>query len=287
MDILDQFVHRDFIEQELGFSEVYKYLDLYLDFDWEPVQKTDIKRNKSVKLNRTIWIFWKQGMENAPLLVQKCYESVCRNKPQDFEIILLTDSNLNKYIDLPDYIQDKFEKGYMEIAHLSDVIRLELLHTYGGCWIDATVFCSGKIPEYMLKGDMFVFKLASVLTDPVLKLSNWWISADQTNRLIDLTRQALYKYWQSEVSVRNYFLFHIIMSKLIDENWECKDIFQRIPYFNSGHAHVLQGKLGAEYREEEWQTIKSTACVHKLTYKIRYLQGDIYNYYMALLANDL
>lgn len=287
MDILDQFVHGDFIAQELDFSESYKYLDLYMDFNREAVQRTDIKRNKSVKFNHTIWIYWMQGMENAPRLVQKCYESVYRNKPQDFEIILLTDRNLNQYIDLPDYIQDKYEKGYITITHLSDVIRLELLHTYGGCWIDATVFCSGKIPEYMLKGDMFVFKLASVLTDPVLKMSSWWISVVQGNRLIDLTRQALYKYWQSETSICNYFLFHIIMSKLIDENWECRDIFQRIPYFNSGHAHVLQGKLGAEYKEEEWQTIKNIASVHKLTYKRRYLQGDIYNYYMALLADDL
>lgn len=290
MDIFEKFIHRDFIKQELEFSEFYRYLDRYRNAGLETFLAgtgDDIKRNESVKLNNTIWMYWNQGLEKAPLLVQKCYESVCRNKPQDFEIILLSDRNLNEYISLPDYIWDKYEKKYIIIAHLADIIRLELLCTYGGCWIDATVFCSDIIPEYMVKSDMFMFKFASVVTDPVLKTSNWWISSKQSNRLIQLTRQILHEYWKQETDARNYFLFHIIMSKLIDEDPHCKSIFQNIPYFNSGNAFVLEEKLGAKYDAEEWKILKSISCVHKLTYKNKYLQGDIYNYYTALLTDGL
>lgn len=287
MDIFEKFIHRDFIERELEFSELYKYLDRYRSSVAEVFWDDGIKRNEDIKLNRTIWLFWKQGLENAPKLVEKCYESICRNKPVDFEIVLLSDKNLSEYIHLPDYILDKYEKGYITTTHLSDIIRLELLCMYGGCWIDATVFCSDTIPMYMLTGDMFVFKLPSVLNVSVVEMSSWWIFSDKENKLIHLTRQMLYEYWKQERDIRNYFLLHIIMSKLINENLDCRDIFQRIPYFNSGNAHVLQGKLEAEYAEEEWQIIRSISCVHKLTYKNKYLQGDIYNYYTALLADGL
>lgn len=287
MDILENVIHSGFIERELKFGELYRYLDKYKNNDAETLHVFDTKRNDRIQENHTIWVFWKQGMENAPNLVQKCYESVCRNKPQDFEIVLLNEKNLNDYINLPDYIWDKYDKGYITTTHLSDMIRLELLCTYGGCWIDATVFCSSMIPRYMLTGDMFVFQLPTVLSDPVVKLSSWWMASDRSNKLIYLTRQMIYEYWKQETDIRDYFLLHIIMSKLIDEDLKCKSIFARIPYFNSGNAHVLQRKLGAEYDEEEWRIIRDGSCIHKLTYKYKYLQGDIYNYYTALVTDRL
>lgn len=287
MDILERFIHRDFIERELKFSEFYRYLDRYKRIETEVFQNADIERNESVKLNGTIWQFWDQGLEYAPELVKKCHESVCRNMPNGFEVVLLSKKTLSDYIHLPDYIWDKYEKGYISTTHLSDIIRLELLCTYGGCWVDATVFCSDRIPMYMLTGNMFVFKLPAVLSSSVVKMSNWWISSDKANKLIHLTRQMLYEYWKQEIDAGNYFLFHIIMSKLIDEDPDCGSVFQKMPYFNSGNAHVLQGKLGAQYDEEEWQVIRNASCVHKLTHKNKYLQGDIYNYYSALLTDKL
>lgn len=52
-------------------------------------------------------------------------------------------------------------------------------------------------------------------------------------------------------------------------------IFQKIPYFNSGDAHILQKKLGEAYDEKEWQIIRSAFGAQKLTYKNKYIQGDI------------
>lgn len=286
-NMFHKFVHKDFIKRELELSVLYGYLDKYKAADIGAFLLNDAIRNENVKLNHTIWMYWKQGMENAPMLVRKCYESVRGNKPQDFELILLTDKTLSGYIELPDYIWDKYEKGYITTTHLSDIIRMELLYTYGGCWIDATVFCSGAIPEYMLKGNMFVFKLPAVVSDPVLKMSSWWISSAYSNRLVQMTRRMLYEYWKQETDMRNYFLLHIMMSKLVDEDRECKDIFQKIPYFNSGNAHVLQEKLGSEYTKDEWRIIKDISPVHKLTYKYRYLRGDLYNYYTVLMMDKL
>lgn len=84
-----------------------------------------------------------QGMENAPALVQKCYESLKINL-KDREIILITAQNRKEYAILPDYIEEKYRKGIITHTHFSDLLRVELLCKYGGTWIDSTVYCSGE-----------------------------------------------------------------------------------------------------------------------------------------------
>lgn len=273
-------IHKDLIEEELKYSEVYRYLDKYMDDSIYSV--TESFNNQMVKENSAIWIFWMQGMEHAPKLVKKCFESVCKNKPEGFDIILLSDKNLSEYIRMPEFIIEKYKKGYISTTHFSDLVRLELLSSYGGCWIDATVFCSGRIPIYMLSGEMFLFK-ASMMDNVVIKISNWWLASNKSNRIIHAAKNILYTFWKNENVIVNYYLFHIIMSKLIDEDYQCNAIFRNIYYFNNSNPHVLQGKMGTEFNEKEWEVIKDISVVHKLTYKKKYIQGDLYNYYQALI----
>lgn len=280
----ERFIHKDYIRQEYEFSEIYRYLDKYGRVDLYDVEQ--INGNPAIIRDKTIWVMWLQGIENAPELVKKCCESIKKNKPEEFQLVFLTIRNISDYVTLPDYIWEKYKRGIMSAAHLSDVIRLELLAAYGGCWIDATVFCWDRIPDYMLS-DMFMFQLESVLNVPVIKMSNWWLAANAENRIIHATRHMLHEYWKYEEKLCNYFMFHIIMSKVIDEDSACQAVFQGIPYFNSRNAHVLQGKLGMQYSEAEWEIIKKSSVIQKLSYKTRYLQGDGYNYYMALLGNKL
>ena len=61
-----------------------------------------------------IWIYWNKGIEQAPIIIQKCYESVCKHSNQ--KIILLNDQNLADYIRLPDYIEKKKDAGQIPMA---------------------------------------------------------------------------------------------------------------------------------------------------------------------------
>ncbi|MBD5492108.1 MAG: hypothetical protein HDR16_08350 [Lachnospiraceae bacterium] len=281
---LEQFLYKDQIEKELEFSKVYRYLDKYIN------EKTfaiaDIQNVNSVKQNKTIWIFWMQGMENAPALVRKCYESVCKNVPQGYDIILLTDKNLREYVSLPRFIWDKYEQGYITTTHLSDIIRVELLCTYGGCWVDATVFCSGPVPEYMVSGEMFLFQ-DSITEKLVIKMSSWWLCAEKTNRLMHAVRNMLYDFWEQETDIHNYFVLHIMISRLIDADAECKRIFNEIPYFNNSTPHILWRRLGREFKERDWEILRGNTPVHKLSYKKRFLRGDIDSFYQALMEGKL
>ena len=77
-----------------------------------------------------IWIYWSKGIEQAPIIVQKCYESVCEHSNQ--KIILLNDQNLADYIRLPDYIEKKKDTGQIPIARYADLMKFALLEHYGG-----------------------------------------------------------------------------------------------------------------------------------------------------------
>ncbi len=279
-----QFIHGEFIEQELRFSEIYHFLDKFVTKDTYSIE--ELMGKPEVEVNRTIWLMWLQGLEDAPEVIKKCCSSIYKNKPENYRVILLTGQNINDYITLPDYIWEKYDKGIISATHLSDIIRVGLLATYGGCWIDATVFCASIIPDYMLS-DMFMFKLNSVLSVPVIKMSSWWLAADKNNRIIHATRHMLYEYWKNEDALCDYYLLHIIMSKVIDEDSSCRAIFQDIPFFNSANAQVLIGELGSQYSKDRWDIIKNISLVQKLTYKKRHIKGDVYNYYMALLDGKL
>ncbi len=270
--------------REREYQYVYDYLDKYMSYEYK--ESYNFQPNGKVKENRTIWICWFQGLDKAPLLVKKCVDSVMRNKPEDFSVILINWDNLYDYIFIPSFIQEKVVSGNISLTHFSDIIRTEMLYQYGGCWIDATVYCSDMIPRYMLERELFVFKWSS-FDKSILKMSSWWLCAKKMSKLLYDMRSLLYGYWINEQELMNYFLFHIIFSKLVDNSSFYRNIYLNVPYFNNSNSHVLCGKLALEYNEEEWKILKDTSRVHKLTYKRRFMKGDIYNYYSALLEDKL
>lgn len=78
-----------------------------------------------------VWFMWLQGLDNAPPIIKSCYQSLKTNLP-DKEIILIEENNLNDYVHLPDYIEEKYKKGIISRTHFSDLVRLELLINGGG-----------------------------------------------------------------------------------------------------------------------------------------------------------
>ena len=111
-------------------------------------------------LSNKVWVCWFQGMDQAPELVKKCFESLQRNLT-DREIILITSDNMCNYVQFPDFILDKWKNGKITHTHMTDLLRLELLIKYGGMWVDSTVFCTRKrdeIPDYFFNSDLFFYQ---------------------------------------------------------------------------------------------------------------------------------
>lgn len=223
---------------------------------------TGRKRTSSNK----VWICWFQGIENAPILVQRCYQSVKENL-SDREVILITEKNMSEYVRFPDYITDKWKKGQITHTHMTDLLRLELLIRYGGIWLDSTVFCSGgHIPSYMLDpNSLFFFQCLKPGRDAHSSyISSWFISAKSNDKVLMATRDLIYAYWKENDTMWDYFLLHDFMSIVLDrypEEWK-----KVIPRDNAA-PHILLLRLFERYDEKMWEAIKGQTSFHKLTYK--------------------
>ena len=236
-----------------------KYNHILVNFD------KNFDKNLKSESSKKVWICWFQGINNAPDIVKKCYESISVHL-KDREIILITSENMNQYVKFPDFIVEKWQKEIISNAHMADLLRLELLTRYGGLWIDATVFCtSSNIPDYYFDSDLFLFQnLKPGKNGNSSVISNWLISAKSNNKILLATKELCYEYWKHNNQLIDYFFFHYFMTMVLEfyeEDWK-----KIVPVSNST-PHILLLRLFDKYDERIWDTIKKQICFHKLSYK--------------------
>ena len=137
---------------------------------------------------RTIWTLWLQGRENAPELVKRCLRSWEYHNP-GWTIRVLDAETLPAYIDLSDFAATP-EKDFTPQA-LSDIVRIELLATYGGVWVDAALFCRRPLDEWLfgyLHSGFFGFGWSQA------PLCGFLASAPG-NLAVDIWRREMRAYW--------------------------------------------------------------------------------------------
>ena len=249
--------------------------------------KPIINDEKIIEKSNKIWICWFQGIENAPELVKACYNSVLKNY-KDKEIIVLTEENYKKYVDMPEYIIKKWEKGYITFAHFSDILRIELLSKYGGLWLDSTIFTTKRSELVFNENiELFVFKQVDLDRKNSLSVvaSNWLIYANKDNNIINLTKKLLYYYWKDYNYAINYNIFHIFF-KLATEVY--KDEWKNVPTFNNISPHILQFELNDDFQEIRFNEIKNMSDFHKLNWRIESEnKNSFYNYIVNNYKNDI
>lgn len=240
-----------------------------------------------------IWQLWNQGEQSAPPLVKKCLQSV-KKFNQDKKIVVLDDISIDKYIEIPEFIKEKYKKSVISHAHYSDYIRTCLLAKYGGIWIDATVLLTDKIPQNIMNQDFFVFKnplwynYPKVPDENLFKLflivennaglfgSSWFIVSKPNNPIVLLQKQLLEQYWCSENKLIHYFLYHIFISKSLIKNNVCKKIFENMHSLSNQEPHILQNIFQEEFNAELFEKVKQLTTIHKLTYKFEKIAPNSY-----------
>jgi len=216
------------------------------------------------QISNKVWVCWFQGIENAPLLVRRCYESIKKNL-SDKEIILITDENLSEYVTFPEYITEKYKSGAITRTHLTDLLRLELLTKYGGIWIDATVLCTGNIPQYITDSDLFFFRtLKPGLDGHAVGLSSWFISSKTNNKVLIAVKELMYKYWMENNHLIDYFLIHNFLRMALEKYPEEE---RKMIKSSNSTPHILLLDMFNEYNPMIYQAIKQQTTIHKLAYK--------------------
>ena len=251
---------------------------------YEKKIKKDCEFEISNSDDNYIWIFWYQGLENAPELIKNCYNSVVNKLGKKNRIIVLTKDNYQNYVDIPQYILKKLESKHITITHFSDILRLALLVKYGGLWLDATVYCSGcNELEKINKNELFVYR-DSWWEDNVINMGNWLIYAKKNNIILKKTLQLLYEYWKKNDYILDYFLFHLFF-RMVSDNYANE--WKKIPYFTQINNHLLayEMEMKKEYDEKRIANIFRLTDFHKLSYKTG-IDNEDNNIYIKLIKKD-
>lgn len=188
---------------------------------------------------KKIWVFWWSGEDSAPDIVKASIKSIRRNA-NGHEVVMLDRNNIQDYVTLPGTILEKHEKGVITHAHFADIVRLTLLSAWGGVWIDATVFLSQPIPEYVFSGKFYTLK--SYTPDAVYFSKSRWcgyfLAGDSDFLMFHFAKDFLLTYWERAGEIIDYLLMDYVFGIAYRYFDEVKEGIDSVPNNNS-----LRGKL--------------------------------------------
>jgi hypothetical protein len=208
----------------------------------------------------TVFALWMQGIENAPPVVQACHRQLirCTSRP----VVYLDAATLTKYVQLPSDI-DAMEIG---MAHRSDLLRIELLATYGGTWLDATCLVRDDFDDCLV--DLLSASGFFAFAKRKATLSNWLLSVDRPgHHLVLMLREALHAYWRHFGRMKHYYGFHYLFEGLVELDPGTRRVWEATPIIPHHRAHALQRRKFAPYSEERFREYIDESFVQKLTYR--------------------
>lgn len=146
---------------------------------------------------KTIWMMWLQGLDNAPYVVQKCYDSWKRLNP-GWDVVFLDETNYRDYVDIQ-AVLDTDNK--IEIQARANLIRIHLLAAYGGVWADATCLCRVPLDDWLEKHARAGF-FAFDRPHRARLMDNWFIASSKDCYLTKKLRDEVVSYWMSNTGLR-------------------------------------------------------------------------------------
>lgn len=230
---------------------------------------------KKANIKEPIWVMWYQGVENAPDIVKMCINSIKIHAGKR-EVYIITEKNITDFIDIPDYVLDKVKIGAISRTHLSDIIRLMLLLTYGGAWLDATIYVECDIPDDLFNQELYSINFGTLTKDPSHgRWTTFLLFAKPENYLIKQTLDYHLHYWSHHDVMIDYIMVDYIINYVINHDSECKKMMEKIPRSN---ASVF--KLGLHLNDiyTGWKAIglDNETIFYKLSWKVKY-QESIHN----------
>ena len=137
-------------------------------------------------LPKVIWTHW--DTDSPPETVQKTVDRM-RQKNPEWQV---------NFVNTEDYLaslnQEEIPAGFqtLRVEHQADWIRLKLLKTYGGCWIDSGIILNQSINTLYRdcvsnRADLLVFKILGTQTNPAYPIAeNWFILAPPQSPIVSL-----------------------------------------------------------------------------------------------------
>ena len=241
------------------------------------VDSSNEKEEETTEFPKMIWTMWQQGEAQMPKTVKasiKTIKDFAQRNGCDFH--LLTNDNLEYFINIPKDITEKYKNKELSAAHYSDIIRFSLLYQYGGIWMDATLFVSPYATVEMFEGNFFSLNHPPIGTNQMertvgdFKWSGFFLAGQKGGSHFKHIRD-LYLYY-----VRKYpvFIHYLMMDYFIlseyESNHEFKELVDRLPILAPAErVWFLRDHANNPFDEQEWEEVLKTTPIMKTTYKIK------------------
>jgi len=194
-------------------------------------------------LNRTIWLLWLQGWENAPWLQRQVAKSWEVNNPT-WTIQYVCLANLKEFVTDIDYIYDETKQISPQIK--SDIIRVALLHAHGGVWADATMLCMQPLDHWIHEAVHPAGLWMYHGTGGGLDIRNgpaiWFIVSIQKSPLIERLKQAIDEFWRDHAVTDTTSFLDARFRHCYDTDQTFRNIWKKVPFISceeEGQAHCL------------------------------------------------
>lgn len=252
-------------------------IDSYYSGKLKPI---DITPKKDFGNQKIIWQYWGQGVQDnsLPEVVKICFNSVDKHK-DEFQVIRLDDTNYSEYIDFPEFVQEKVKSGQFKRTFFSDLLRLALLDTYGGVWLDATILQTGPLDSKLLELPYFMYQRDEKEENKKswensysyywgwgerfkVRVLNSIIYAKQGNELINDMYQLMNYYWKTQTEIIDYFFFQILYNELVTG----KLASNRCPIISDVYPHILQTKFNGVKNLMDFPKALTYTNTHKMSY---------------------
>ena len=221
-------------------------------------------------VSRIIWSAWLQGLDNAPEMVNVCLESHQKHLP-GYEFRVLDMENYRQWVELPEWVEEKYARGMIPAALFSDVLRVAVLKRYGGVWMDASVLCTGFGNQQLQKqwtevenSRFAVFRYYRKGDRYPSGLSNWFIAATPDNVVLTSVYDMLTAYWRDYDCTIDYYMMHLFISCALKAFPEMERGMSKL---NSRYSFFLGDALSRTYSQEAWQELVDHVAIHKLNYR--------------------
>lgn len=242
---------------------VERYFSRYVPVDGAIAEGKIIKDDQ----NERVFTMWLQGEEQAPAIVKECFRTMRERLVQPVE--LLDEKTLHNWIELPDFVMDKWRRGKMRAAHFSDIARVELLYQHGGIWLDSTCFVTAPIPQQIIDQDFFMY-LSGTL-DTFTLIQNCFIRGRRGSWLLEAWRQEIFDYWRNEPKVFSYYTHHYLFREMVKRNDTARRLFGEMLQLPQDPSHAAWYFHPCDkFTPELWERITGNVWFQKTSYKPDY-----------------
>lgn len=212
-----------------------------------------------------IWFMWWQGEQEMPSLIRVCYASIKKNFKQGI-VTMITEKNYKDYVTIPEHIIELFKSKKINIVNFSDVLRVFLICTRGGLWVDATMMVLKEIET-----DIFDYSFYTVRAYIKFFISygkwNMYLQASKINSTATrFVSEMFNEYFKKYDHNFNYWMIDYFYFLGYEYVPIIRRLIQAVPV-NNWFVHGLEKRINDVYEIGYYNHIVRNNIFVKLTYK--------------------